>query len=190
MGNMVTAATLYGTGDVLAQTIQKFHGEKSQNPAILTPTPHELDASRTLRNIAYGAFVFGPVGHWWYGFVQNKIFWPLGKNAIRGGQSALDVASRVVVDQLCFAPVGVAAYLGAMGLMSGDTVGKVKQKLDDTWMDTVIANWAVWPAIQVFTFAWVPLNQRVGFVGVLGVFWNAYLSWTATKSSSKREIMA
>ncbi len=37
-------------------------------------------------------------------------------------------------------------------------------------------NWTVWPLAQYINFAYIPTEQRVLYVTVLGLVWNSYLS--------------
>lgn len=45
----------------------------------------------------------------------------------------------------------------------------------------MITNYKIWPLAQVINFTFVPIQHRVGFVQLVAIFWNAYLSWMANK---------
>jgi protein Mpv17 len=83
------------------------------------------------------------------------------------------------LDQLVFAPPFVATLLAAFTLTQGKGTEGVKRKLDKDWWNTLVANWKIWPAVQMITFSVLPLKLRVVFVQIVAVGWNSYLAWVA-----------
>jgi len=63
-----------------------------------------------------------------------------------------------------------------MGKMEGRDADGIKQKYKDMYKPALIANWQVWPAIQLINFRYMPLAYRVPFQASCGVFWTLYLS--------------
>jgi len=55
----------------------------------------------------------------------------------------------------------------------GDSISEINDKL---W-PTLVANWKVWPLLQLINFALVPIKLQVLYVNFFGVFWNTYLSF-------------
>lgn len=52
----------------------------------------------------------------------------------------------------------------------------------------LLANWQVWPAIQLINFRFVPLRFRVPFTSACGIAWTLYLSLlAAAKGTGERE---
>ncbi len=47
--------------------------------------------------------------------------------------------------------------------------------IPDASYDTLIANWAIWPMVQLVNFRFVPLNYRLLFVNTLAIGWNCRL---------------
>jgi hypothetical protein len=43
-----------------------------------------------------------------------------------------------------------------------------------------MANWCVWIPAQMINFGFVPLQFQVLFNNALGLFWNAYLSYSSS----------
>ena len=50
-------------------------------------------------------------------------------------------------------------------------------------VQALITNYKIWPVAQTLNFTFVPMQHRVGFVQIVAIFWNAYLSWMANKPS-------
>lgn len=155
----ITTAVLFATGDVMAQQAVDKRGLAK----------HEF--ARTGRMALYGGAVFGPAATTWFKFLQTKIILR-NKN--------LEIAARVAVDQLVFAPTNLFVFLSSMAIMEGSSP---KDKLASTYTTAIQKNWMVWPAVQAVNFKLVPLEHRVLLVNVLSIGWNCYLSYV---SSSKK----
>lgn len=67
-------------------------------------------------------------------------------------------------------------FLGGMGIMEGRDLKHIKGKFRDLYKEAIIANWKVWPAVQIINFRFMPLPYRVPFQQSCGVFWTLYLS--------------
>lgn len=55
------------------------------------------------------------------------------------------------------------------------------------YVPALLANWKVWPAIQLANFRFVPLRFRVPFTSACGIFWTLYLSLLAATTSKAEE---
>ncbi len=77
---------------------------------------------------------------------------------------------------ICRAPIGLALFLGSMGVMEGRDAVHIRQKYSDLYQSAILANWQVWPLAQAINFSLMPLPYRVPFQSTLGIFWNLYLS--------------
>lgn len=67
--------------------------------------------------------------------------------------------ARVALDQGLFAPVNLAYFFTAQGLLEGKDLGEVGGKLQGAYGTALVANWKVWPAVQLLNFKFVPLEQ-------------------------------
>ena len=47
------------------------------------------------------------------------------------------------------APVGLALFLGSMGIMEGRDGRHIQEKFRDLYKPLIITNWQVWPLVQV-----------------------------------------
>ena len=63
------------------------------------------------------------------------------------------------------------------------TPHEIKEMLQEHYVQTLITNYKIWPLAQTLNFTFVPIQHRVGFVQIVAIFWNAYLSWMANKPS-------
>ncbi|KAI8928178.1 hypothetical protein BC831DRAFT_548558 [Entophlyctis helioformis] len=86
-----TTGTLFGTGDVIAQT------------AVEGTPLHSLDTARTSRLALYGGCFAGPVMITWYKFLSRTITLQ---------SKAASLAVRVALDQLLYAPCLISKLQG------------------------------------------------------------------------------
>lgn len=78
----------------------------------------------------------------------------------------------MMADQLIFAPIGLGVYF----LITSELKEKSSNKNANTYKDALLANYTVWPWLQLINFSFVPLTLRVPFIGLASIGWNAYLS--------------
>ncbi len=62
----------------------------------------------------------------------------------------------MLVDQLCWAPVGTAAFFAYSEFAQGHGRKELSEKLGAAYKDVMITNWAFWPAFQTLNFKFVP----------------------------------
>ena len=48
-------------------------------------------------------------------------------------------------------------------------------------------NWTVWPGAQYINFAYIPTEQRVLYVTVLGIAWNSFLSYMGNRNAKTKK---
>lgn len=197
---MVTNSILGGIADTVAQSITAIR-QRANRKGPLHPNPkddpiaveiHELDRknplsdrdlipdSRSLpppfdferltRFMAYG-FGMAPVQFKWFKFLERCF--PLTKASAFG-----PAMKRVAMDQLLFAPFGIATFFTVMTVAEGGGRRAVSSKLRDMYIPTLKANYIIWPAVQVINFRLMPVQFQLPFVSTVGIAWTAYLSLT------------
>ncbi|RKP12122.1 hypothetical protein BJ684DRAFT_11963 [Piptocephalis cylindrospora] len=190
---------LAATSDILAQNLEKSSGYRRMSPDgspspsisshVYTPSSG-VDPRRTIRFALYG-MAMTPLVHTWFTLLDRSFPLPglhspnMGKT--NGTSVALpgmwtQVLKRVAADQLIYAPFGLLVFFTAMGLFEGHDLNGVRRKIRDNFSHGLLANWAVWPAVQLINFRYVPLFYRVPFVGAVGILWNTFLSWLNHRS--------
>ncbi|KAH8120642.1 hypothetical protein DFH11DRAFT_1500048 [Phellopilus nigrolimitatus] len=174
----LTNGALSAVGDAVAQGAQ-----------ILVRDAHEdarrYDPQRTLRFFTFG-FAMGPLIGRWNKFLEHRFpLRALAPTTVGPGAFSPLAAGRVAADQLLAAPLGLAAFLGAMGAMEGRGARHIRRKFADLFPDALRANWQVWPLAQVVNFRYMPLAYRVPFQSSAGIFWNLYLSLLNARGNSR-----
>lgn len=115
-----------------------------------------------------------------WGFVQAilQYYWyPILNSLYNEDNLFLSTLKRVMTDQLCFSPLSLAAFfLYSTIVIENGSKADVVHKLKTAYLQTLVVNYAVWPAAQTVNFMLMPKHLQVPFASTVGVFWNAYLS--------------
>lgn len=152
-----TSLVGFTLGDILAQ---KFVEKKG-----------EYDFVRTLRLASFGFLIHGPTGHWFYGKLDGAI----------PGKGAIQVASKVGIDQVLWNPIFGVMFFGYMGFSSGESPVGVFNKIKRDLMTQVTGSWTVWPAAHAINFRFVPTSQRLLYINTIQIFYNVFLSIIGNK---------
>uniref|UniRef100_A0A3Q1GL12 Mitochondrial inner membrane protein Mpv17 n=1 Tax=Acanthochromis polyacanthus TaxID=80966 RepID=A0A3Q1GL12_9TELE len=145
---IVTAGSLVGVGDVISQQLIERRGLAQHN------------VQRTAKMMSIGFFFVGPVVGSWYKVLDRLV--------VGGTKTA--AMKKMLVDQLCFAPCFLGAFLCISGALNGLTVDENVAKLK-----------RLWPPVQIANFYFIPLHHRLAVVQIVAVAWNSYLTWKANK---------
>lgn len=188
----IANGTLGALADTLAQSFERYKKEEtgtanikvsadgSSRQTTTTGYVHEetrpWDLARTGRFAAFGIGM-APLLAEWNRWIEHRF--PLrlptvGTSVAKVSLAAL--AKRVAVDQLAFAPFGLACFVGGMGIMEGRDSLALRQKFDEIYMPALLANWQLWPLVQTINFRFMPLRYRVPFTGAVGIAWQVFLS--------------
>lgn len=175
--NCISAAVLFGVGDILAQTVVPatqtgHHVIETDIKRIehkLEDTSKNLDWARTTKATIYGGFIFAPLASkFWYPFL----------NSLRGSTPAKTALKRVAFDQLGFSPLcGIPLYYTCLGIMDGKSSSEIREHLSKNYKTTLFTNWSIWPMVQFLNFRFMPPDYRLLMVNTISIGWNTFLSY-------------
>ncbi|ORY34585.1 hypothetical protein BCR39DRAFT_513490 [Naematelia encephala] len=171
---IITNGVLNSIADVIAQTSSILMSKTDQRSFFQI-----YDPERTLRFAVFG-MAMGPIIGRWMRLLERQI--PIRAGAKGNG---LQLAKRVLADQLMMAPFGLVVFVSSMGIMEGKTTDEIGQKFSDMYFPAILANWKVWPVIQTINFKLMPLQYRVPFQSTCGIAWTLYLSLLNAKEEAK-----
>lgn len=120
----IVAQSLTGflLGDMVAQAPEMSKGKP-------------WDAKRTAKMAAFGVALHGPIGHYWYGFLDRSIMAAAPKSAVA-------VASKTAIDQILWAPIFTSVFFGSMKAMDGKPK-EIKEEISTKLWPTMKVNWTV-----------------------------------------------
>lgn len=130
----------------------------------------EINLWRPVAFGVYGFFISVPLVASWYKVLDKFV----RKNNVK---TFSDTLSQVALDQVLFAPLGIAVYFACTNILLGKSIEVIKDKLSDEYFSALKANYVTWPWIQLANFHFVPLVYRTVVVNTAALGWNSYMSW-------------
>lgn len=100
------------------------------------------DMRRTAKMGAFGICIHGPVGHYWYSFLDKTIM-------TAAPTSARAVATKTAIDQIFLAPIFTAVFFGAMKGMD-NKVSDIPAEVSEKLWPTMKVNWTVYVLAFLF----------------------------------------
>lgn len=155
----MTGAVLTGTGDVIAQTVERRNLGEGNAPSV----------RRLVVFASFGALWTGPFNHYWLGLLAKR-FPPTG-----GWRS---VAGKLLVQHALWNPV---VYLPVFFTFNGLGMGKSWSEIEawvrrDYW-GMLVWCWVVWVPITGWMFVAVPERFQSILMSGISLAWNSFLSW-------------
>lgn len=167
----VTAGVILGAGDLAGQALeaqQKGTGDSS------------VDLARTARFAFFGLVLQAPWNHFYYLLLDGAI--PPTEEPWTA-----TTGIKVVIDQFIQAPIFTVLIFAFLGLLEGKSTSDIKQKLDEDYVNTMLANWKLWVPATVINIAFVPPILRVLYLNVVFFFWSIFLSIILNKEGESQE---
>ena len=130
------------------------------------------DVWRTFSMGLFGLLFQGPALHFLYKSLDANIM-PSTPTAPRA------VIAKTAIDQIIFAPIATAAFIGSMELLSGSP-GAVTTAISNRLVSTLTASYTIWPLALLFNYAFCPAQHRIIFVNVVTILWSMILSIITT----------
>ena len=84
----------------------------------------------------------------------------------------------MLLDQSLFAPLMRCFFFSVSETLAGKRLHEINEMLQEKQLRTLtlITNYKIWLLAQTQNFTFVPIQQHVGFVQIVAIFWNTYLS--------------
>ena len=125
---------------------------------------------------AFGATFIGPIGHFWYLGIDKlctKWFTP---------GSASFIATKVIGDTAAMGPFYVTFFFafGTAAIDNG-TWSDFTEKMRKDFVPTLAAEVMVWPVVQTFNFARVPVQHQLLVVNGMTIVDAAFISWARNR---------
>lgn len=87
-----------------------------------------------------------------------------------------NVCSQVTVNQILFTPIFNSYFFGMQSLLTGMTIPETIERIKNTVPVSWVNSCKLWPAVTAFSFAFIPIEYRSIFGGVIAIGWQTYLS--------------
>ncbi|KAF1977084.1 hypothetical protein BU23DRAFT_565235 [Bimuria novae-zelandiae CBS 107.79] len=180
MTQFISSLVIYLVGDFVAQSIGPpavTEDEEEDEKGWLQAWATERDWARTGRALLIGGAAAVP-GYKWFLWLSNSFNY---------SSKTLSLVTKVTVSQLLFTPLFNTYFFAAQSLLTGmsipDTIERVKKTVPVSWVNSC----KVWPAITAFSFAFIPIEYRSIFGGVIAIGWQTYLSLLNQRAAAEEE---
>uniref|UniRef100_A0A453EHP8 Uncharacterized protein n=1 Tax=Aegilops tauschii subsp. strangulata TaxID=200361 RepID=A0A453EHP8_AEGTS len=145
-----------------------------QEPRDLRPDKDKefkIDWKRVGITSSFGFAFVGPVGHYWYEYLDRMV----RRRYLPG--SFKFVASKVAADGLLFGPLDLGLFFSYVGLASGRSLEQVKDDVKRDIIPALVLGGAIWPAVQIANFRFIPVRYQLLYVNLFCLLDSCFLSW-------------
>jgi len=146
-------------GDLLAQVL-------------ITGGP--VDYKRLVSFSIFGFIYHGPSGHFFYNWLDKKI----------QGTNAVPVFTKVAIDQLLWCPLFMSVFFAYLGVVNGDSMAAIGQKIKTDLLSACQGSWKVWPLVHLINFKFVSNKWRIPYINAVQIAFNMFLSLIGSKKSA------
>ncbi|KAG3158546.1 hypothetical protein PI124_g11315 [Phytophthora idaei] len=170
----LTAATLFGAGDRIAQRIEGDKALEEDHTVKCREEdqdgPMSASTARTLRMVMWGGLFAAPIMHTWFHVVDRVI----------PGTGRMVIAKKVVADMLVIAPGTSLAFFTVTKSMEGEPVSDAFKVAKLKLPPTLLADYMLWPAANIIIFGIVPFHYRTPLTHCVSLLWSTFLSGMAS----------
>ncbi|GAB4819299.1 hypothetical protein N2152v2_006345 [Parachlorella kessleri] len=130
---------------------------------------------RCVRMGLYSASVGAVSGHYWHKWLDANVDpqHPISAKAVGG---------KVALDQLVFTPIMTLAFFAFLKAAEGQP-HMILPFIHDKYLSTLLAGYAVWPAVNIITFRFIPQDLRILFGSAVGLVWGTYISMSCVNGA-------
>jgi len=147
---------------------------------VWTILANELDYERTLRFFTVGLTLHGPMFHYALPWLHRVQF--CGVKRVFGNWQN-HALPKVALGHVTLFPAYTSMFLGYLGVLEGLSFRENMERMASRLPDLLIYGSAIWPVANVVNFAYVPLHGRLLYLNMIGVGWNAFLSYQTCKGA-------
>lgn len=131
-----------------------------------SPSASRYDPQRTVRALLIGSIAAIP-GYHWFLYLARNFNYP---------SKAGSILLKVLINQMVFTPIFNSYFFGMQSALSGASLTEIVERIKNTVPTSWKNSWKLWPAVTAFSFAFVRVELRGLFAGVIAIGWQTYLS--------------
>jgi len=147
---------LSGLGDLLEQRFEKKNHLRTG----------QINWVRTLHMSTAFGLTSGLLCHHWYHYLDRVV----------PGKGVRVVVQKIVLDQVLFSPVCIAACLLVAGKLERQTTSQLVNQTVQIGGRLYLAEWVIWPPAQFINFYYLPTRFRVLYDNIVSLAYDTYTS--------------
>lgn len=129
---------------------------------------------KRLATLSFFGFIYhGPSGHYFYNWLDKQI----------PGTDAIPVFSKVAFDQVIWCPIFMSVFFTYLGLVNGDSLNTIGNKIKSDLLTACQGSWKVWPLVHLINFKFVPNKWRIPYINAVQIAFNMFLSLLGSKKA-------
>jgi protein Mpv17 len=129
---------------------------------------------KRLATLSFFGFIYhGPSGHYFYNWLDKQI----------PGTDAVPVFTKVAVDQIIWCPIFMSVFFTYLGLVNGDSLNTIGNKIKNDLLTACQGSWKVWPIVHLINFKFVPNKWRIPYINAVQIAFNMFLSLLGSKKA-------
>ena len=144
-------------GDLLAQSLLGGGGR--------------FNVVRCLRMGLFGGLIHGPLGHFFYSFLEKKL----------PGSSPSMVTMKVLADQVLWSPTMSAILISFVGIVAGSSPSVISRNIGRLLSQAVLLSWMIWPIAHFANYRLVQPRQRLLYFNSVQIAYNALISMVVNR---------
>ncbi|XP_038986191.1 protein SYM1-like isoform X3 [Phoenix dactylifera] len=170
---MISSGFLWGLGDIGAQAVTHSTLRKQRQLTQQEDKELKINWKRVAITSMFGFAYVGPVGHYWYEYLDRYIRVRLQLQP----KSLKFVTAKVFADELLCWPLDLPIFFSYMGFASGRSADQVKEDVKRDFLPALVVGAGVWPFLQVANFRFVPVRYQLLYVNLFCLLDSSFLSW-------------
>ena len=126
--------------------------------------------------------LFGPTSSIWYSSLDTYVF-------PDAPTSGLAVASKVLADQILWAPVLISCLFAFDLAFDASETKKpsLSKKIENDLLSALKVNWSFWPLFHLFSFRYVSTEDRILYINCVQIAFNVFLVYTSSRREEEKE---
>uniref|UniRef100_A0A914DQU6 Uncharacterized protein n=1 Tax=Acrobeloides nanus TaxID=290746 RepID=A0A914DQU6_9BILA len=159
--NTISCTSLLGLADSFVQRIDN----KVKNGHNKTPKMDSQNWFRTARVASMG-LALGPMNHFWYKWLDSRVFDRLIYRMI---------GKKILADML-ISPFFAVTFIAGIALLEGKSVRESLEEYRRKFFHVLTLDFCVWPPTQAFNFWLLPPQFRVLYVSIIQLVYNCFMT--------------
>lgn len=171
---VISSGILWGLGDIGAQAVTHSTLKKKRQSLVQDEGKEfKINWQRVGITSMFGFAFVGPVGHYWYEYLDRFIRLQLHLQP----KTSKFVAAKVASDGLLFGPLDLLIFFSYMGFASGKSAEQVKEDVKRDFFPSLVIGGGIWPVVQIANFRYVPVRYQLLYVNFFCLLDSCFLSW-------------
>jgi len=172
-----TSGSIMLLSDILAQKLSESSSKS-------------IDWIRASKLALLGLIFLGPVGHFWYNFLDylsKSVTIPVLVMKISADQLLLTpIVNACIFFYTEFVRSAFTKEANSLSIRISNGIKNVQQNL---W-NAMLCSWKLWPMIHIITFKFIPVSLRVLYVNIISLGWLTFMSLLANSNQNQSETIS